>query len=117
MILSEEYVLRALEMRVKTTRVVGTLCKIKDPELLHSAMLYFDIWNDGIYISHPFVTISQDIADNMTRDIFRIFIEYIHHWMPPFTFDEIRIIIIASKKYGYIVTRHKDRLSFRRDPL
>lgn len=116
MVLSEQDVLRQIEMRVKTKRIVGTLCKIQDPNLLHKAMKHLDIWNDGIYISNPYCVITKNLMDNMTKDLFRIFIEYVAHWMPPFTLDEIRIIIDASTKYGYLVTVHKDRLSFRRDP-
>lgn len=116
MILSEEEVLRRIEMRVKTTRIVGTLCKVRDPNLLYNAMSYLDVWNDGIYISNPYAYVDKTLFENMTEDLFRIFIEYVAHWMPPFTSDEIRVIMDACTKYGYLVTVHKDRLSFRRDP-
>lgn len=116
MILTECDVLYQIEMRVKTERIVGTLCKISKPSSLHKAMTHLDVWNSGEYISNPYATISQALFDNMTPDLFRIFIEYVHHWMPAWTPDEIRIIIDTSTKYGYLVTIHKDRISFRRDP-
>ena len=114
MILSDEYVLRAMELRIKTTPIVGTLCKIEDPTVIHNAMRYFQCYNYGMYISHPFIELTEDIYANMDINLFRIYIELLHHWMPPCTTGEIRSTIYYSKKFGYEVTKHNNRLSLRR---
>ena len=114
MILSGEDVLYQLEMRIKTQVIVGTLCKVKSPEYLHNAMMYFDIWNHGSYISQPYTTLTPTLFDNMTKDLFRIAVEYIQHHRPRFSDEEIRLINEASQKWGYRITMHGNRLSFRR---
>lgn len=115
MILPDKYVYYALEMRVKTRVIHGTLCFIDNPNLINNAMKYFDIWNDGKYISQPFTEITRVIASNMTFDLFRIFIELNDLYTPPFTNDEIRIIMDVSKKYGYKVTHQCGYISIRRE--
>lgn len=113
MVLSEEDVLRQMEMRIKTECIVGTLCKIRHPNTLHNAMKYLDVWNDGEYISNPYARLSKDLMDNMTADLFRIFIEYTHHWMPTWSPKELRLIDEACKRFGYQITVHNRRVSFR----
>lgn len=114
MILSEEYVLRAIELRIKTKPIVGTLCRTETPHLIHNAMKYFDIWNYGVYISHPYTTFTVELFDNMTEDLFKIFITMMHHYLPPCTSDEISCIIYYSEKLNYKVTVHNNILSFRK---
>lgn len=113
MILSDIEVLRIIEMRVKTKRIVGTLCRVPKPGTLHNAMKFLNIWNDGPFISNPYIELTDVVLYNMTPDLFRIFIEYVHHWAPQWTLEEIALIRRYARKYGYIVTRHKDRITFR----
>ena len=114
MVLSGKYVLRAIELRVKTTCIVGTLCEVKDPIAIHEAMKYFDIWNSGRYISNPYAELPQYIFDNMDENLFDIYIEYLHHWTPPCTANEIQSTIYLCNKFGYSLTRHKDYITMRR---
>jgi hypothetical protein len=114
MILPSEYVLRAMELRMKTVPIVGTLCAVKDPTLIWNAMKYFQCWNYGQYISHPFIELGPEIYQNMDQTLFRIYIELLHHWMPPCTSDEIRSTIYYAEKFGYQVTRNQNYMSLRR---
>ena len=113
MVLSEEDVLRQMEMRVKTERIVGTLCKVRHPHMLYNAMKHLDVWNDGEYISNPYSHLSKDLMDNMTVDLFRIFIEYTHHWMPKWSKQELELINDACRRFKYQITVHDSRVSFR----
>lgn len=120
MILSSEHVLRAMELRLKTKPIIGSLCSIEDPTLIWNAMKYFQCFNYGMYISNPYPELDQHIYDNMDRELFRIYIELLHHWMPPCTSDEIRSTMVLANKYGYEVNQHKSRISLRRirhDPI
>jgi hypothetical protein len=114
MMLNEVYVLRVLELRCKTEPVTGTLCRVEDPKLIQNAMSYLDIWNDGFYISHPYIELPEEVWDNVTEEVFKIFIDMVHLYLTPFTSDEIRSIIDVSKKYGYSVTKNKNHISIRR---
>lgn len=114
MILSSEYVLRAIELRIKTKPLVGTLCTVEDPTTIWNAMRYFQCYNHGKYISHPFVELDHSIYENMDITVFTIFVELIHHWMPPCTNEEIRNTIYLCKKYNYQLTQHENRISMRR---
>jgi len=114
MILSSEYVLRAIELRLKTQRIVGTLCSVEDPVTIWNAMKYHQCYNHGKYISHPFVELDQPIYDNMDLNIFKIYVEMIHFWMPPCTSEEIRNTIYTGNIFGYDVTCHKNFISLRR---
>ena len=114
MILSSEYVLRAIELRVKTVPIIGTLCSIKDPATIWNAMDYFQCYSHGQYVSQPFIELDQDIYNNMDLAMFKIYAEMLIHYMPPCTVDEIHNTIYLSKKFNYQVTVHKDRMSLRR---
>lgn len=114
MILESEYVFRAMELRIKTKPIVGTLCFIEDPKLIHNAMRYFDCWNHEQYISQPFIEIDKDLYENMDLELFKIYVELLRFWMPPCTTGEIRSTIDLCKKFGYELNRHKDRISIRR---
>ena len=116
MILSDEYVLRAIELRIKTTRIVGTLCTVDDPKMIHKAMIYFDVWDHNGKISNPFSEFQPNWFKSMTPDVFRIFIEYMHHYGPAISDKEITLIIKWASKFNYVVTRHKDKVTFRINP-
>jgi hypothetical protein len=113
MILLEDYVYYAIELRLKTRQIVGSLCKVRDVRSIHNAMKFFDIWNHKEFISHPFAELDDEIFRNMTFNVFRIFIEINNLYMPPFTKREIQGIIRVSKKYGYVVTQNNGFISIR----
>ena len=115
MIPTEEEILRAIELRLKTVIVWGTLCRVLDYNAIYNAMDYFDVWADHGYISNPYATLSDEIFDHMTKDLFRIFIEYTHYWKPTFSDHERDRVLGLAKLYGYRVTCHNNRVSFRRD--
>lgn len=114
MIHSSEYVLRAIELRIKTTPIIGTLCTIEDSSLVWNAMKYFQCYNHGKFISHPFVELDESIYENMDLDLFRIYAEMLHLYMPPCTDDEIHSTIYHGKKFGYQVNQNKNYISLRR---
>lgn len=113
MILLEDHVYYVLELRMKTKRLVGSLCEVRDVKAIHNAMMFFDIWNHEKFISHPFTELDDDIFQNMTFNLFRVFIEINNLYMPPFTRREIQGIIRVSKKYGYAVTQNNGFISIR----
>lgn len=117
MLLSDEYVFHALEMRMKTRPVIGTLCKVPDTKHLHNAMKYFDTWNYGNYISQPYVKITPELARSVTFNVFRIFIDLNDLYHPPFTADEILVIIDLCKKFGYTLTHNKGYISIKREVM
>ncbi len=117
MFLNDEYVFHALEMRMKTKRYVGSLCKVPNQDVLHNAMKYFDIWNHEQFLSNPFHVITRELASNMTFETFRIFIELNDLYQPPFTMEEICIIMDVCKKFRYELTHNKGYISITRgDP-
>lgn len=114
MILCDEYILRALELRLKTVPIVGSLCSVKNPRMIHSAMKYFDIWNHENVISHPFTELTYDIFDNMTPDLFKIIVEYLRIYAVKFTDQELQYLAFYGKRYGYECSVDNRVLSFRR---
>ena len=113
MILEEVEILRIIELRIKTTPISGTLCRVKDVITIRKAMEYFDIWNHHSYISHPYIELNSDIFQRMTRDLFRIFVEYTHEWVPMYTDKEIELMRIYGKKFGYTLTERNNFVFFR----
>lgn len=107
--------LRAVELRLKTRNFRGSLCLVLNREYIFEAMKFHDVWDCDGFISNPFYELSSPIYKNMTEEVFRVFIEYTHHWNPPFTSSEISSIIRLANKFGYKVTTYKSMLSFRRD--
>ena len=114
MIHSPEYVLRAIELRIKTKPIIGTLCSIEDPSLIWNAMKYFQCYNHGNYVSHPFAELDDSIFENMDVDLFRVYAELNNLYGPPCTNGEIRSTIYHGKKLGYHVTQNKNYISIRR---
>lgn len=113
MILSDEYVLRALELKVKTIRIRGTLCKIVGD--VTRAMLYHDCYNYEEYLSNPFAILPEEVIRNLTPDTARILAHYLHHYAPPFTHDEIRCIIRVASNFGYRVIHNKGYITMRKE--
>lgn len=113
MILPDEYVLRAIELKVKTRRIRGTLCKIEGD--ITKAMVYHDCYGYDGYISNPFAILDEDVIGNLTPDTARILAHYLHHYTPPFTQDEVRCIIRAGSNFGYRVIHNKGYITMRKE--
>jgi len=112
MIYDQEELLRIVDFRVKTTPYHGTLCKVQNRQSIIHAMTYFNIWDYSGFITNPYCEMSDEMIQQMDWAVYRIFVEYVLLYMPPFTRDEIRSIIDASKKFGYSVIRNNGYINF-----
>lgn len=117
MILNERHVYYAIELRIKTTKYHGTLCKMPEREYLIGAMRYFDEWDHKGFLSNPYARLDEHVFVNMTPDLFKAFVELTNYWGPEWTRPELGLIHKSAHRFGYNIIRHKMKITLRKNHL